>query len=83
MSAIKTGGPAHPVPETKYTHSSETIPSRQTGMSIRTAIAAKCMASIVSDPVTREGAFMGEIAEWSTEYADALIAELTKDGGAL
>lgn len=58
--------------------------SQYAGMSIRTAIAAQIMAGLVADGGTWNTWEHSEImAERSVKLADALINELSKDGGHL
>ena len=52
-------------------------------MSIRTAIAMHCMAGYNANPDIRPSAEVRDVARWAKDDANALIAELTKDGGQL
>lgn len=52
-------------------------------MSIRTAIAMHCMAGYNANPDIRPSAEVRDVARWAKDDANALIAELTKDGGPL
>lgn len=72
------GGPAYPLPD-EVGMSEFGNHGCYRGMSIRTAIAAQCLAGYDS----KLNSTSTHKAQWAVEDADALIAELTKDGGTL
>lgn len=72
--SINNGRPAYPHPSLDGLR----------GMSIRTAIAMRCMAGY--NATSHEElitAHSDKRAEWAVDDADTLIARLTKDGGVL
>lgn len=79
-SIPNNGGPAYPVSQdVAWDITNNTAVA---GMTIRTAIAMHCMAGYSACPEATE-LIADKKAAWAVGDADALIAELTKDGGVL
>ena len=78
MNTINPNDPAYPTIES-INHSGDVIEikTKESGLSIRAAIASNCMAALLN--AQWKGGFMmqfPEMAERSAQAADALIAEL-------
>ena len=80
MSAPYNGGSAYPQPNTY--HANGEIEYGSVGISIRTAIAKDVLAALMHNQDV-SAAPDPRYVEFSVQWADALIAELTKGGGVL
>jgi trimethylamine:corrinoid methyltransferase-like protein len=80
MTTLKNGGPACAQAQAGYP--SAHFGAHYSGMSIRTAFAGQILAGYRASP---EWATKGSqtVASWAVMDAEALIAELLKDGGVL
>ena len=54
-------------------HASAAEPSQSGGMTLRDYFAAKAMQSIINQGEVFVNADIGEVANWSYEYADAML----------
>jgi hypothetical protein len=79
---MKTGGPAFPRPYFENANGTEWSPS-QDGMTLRAYIATKAMAGLLAGNAVYNGRSddRAALARDAVAHADALIAELEKNGG--